>query len=138
MIGRTAQSVPFACIWAILATTIALAQSNPVSLRNEPGPTRVGSRSSRDLPFGQRGATASKANARQHETSPMSALDFANAVDYASGGENADLTVVADVNGDGKPDLVVANYCPPNSSCYSPADAGSVGVLLGNGDCTFR
>jgi hypothetical protein len=34
---------------------------------------------------------------------------------------------------DGKPDLVVANYCA-NSSCTN----GSVGVLLANGDGTFQ
>ena len=40
---------------------------------------------------------------------------------------------VADVNGDGKPDLVVANHCA-NSDCAN----GSVGVLLNNGDGTFQ
>ena len=38
-----------------------------------------------------------------------------------------------DVNGDGKLDLVVANYCA-GSDCTN----GSVGVLLGNGDGTFQ
>src|SRR2546430_15411043 len=41
---------------------------------------------------------------------------------------------VSDVNGDGKPDLVVANQCATNSSCAN----GIVGVLLGNGDGTFQ
>ena len=41
---------------------------------------------------------------------------------------------VADLNDDGKPDLMVANFCA-HSRC---SDGGSVGVLLGNGDGTFQ
>ena len=123
----------------IFVSTLTLVQSNPVSFADEPGVPPVVARALRDSPFGQRGIRASKARARQHATSQTSGLSFANAVDYSSGGEDAVLTVVADVNGDGKPDLVVANSCPPNSStCPSPTDEGSVGVLLGNGDGTFR
>ena len=44
-----------------------------------------------------------------------------------------DSVAVADVNGDGKPDIVVAN----NVSCES-CTSGTVGVLLGNGDGTFQ
>jgi hypothetical protein len=51
---------------------------------------------------------------------------FQTAVTYSSGAVGAASVVVADVNGDGKPDLVVANR------------AGSVGVLLGKGDGTFQ
>ena len=40
---------------------------------------------------------------------------------------------VADVNGDSKLDLVVANWCT-DSDCTN----GSVDVLLGNGDGTFQ
>jgi hypothetical protein len=40
---------------------------------------------------------------------------------------------VADVNGDGNPDLLVANQCGNSSNC-----SGTVSVLLGNGDGTFR
>jgi hypothetical protein len=44
------------------------------------------------------------------------------------------LSVAAsDFNGDGKPDLVVANQCP-QGSCTT----GAVAVLLGNGDGTFQ
>ena len=44
---------------------------------------------------------------------------------YGSGGYSPQTVAVADVNGDGKPDLLVAN-------------SESVGVLLGNGDGTFQ
>jgi hypothetical protein len=48
-------------------------------------------------------------------------------VTYSSGGERPASVVVADVNGDGKPDVIVANEF-----------SNSVGVLLGNGDGTFQ
>src|ERR1700733_11504258 len=54
-------------------------------------------------------------------------------VNYSSGGESAYSVVAADVNGDGKLDLVVANGC-----FGSDCSTGSVGVLLGNGDGTFK
>ncbi len=59
---------------------------------------------------------------------------FQTAVSYGSGGEDALSVAVADVNGDGKPDLLVANVCASNSNCAN----GSVSVLLGNGDGTFQ
>jgi Bacterial Ig-like domain (group 3)/FG-GAP-like repeat/Abnormal spindle-like microcephaly-assoc'd, ASPM-SPD-2-Hydin len=46
---------------------------------------------------------------------------------YSSGGEGPASVAVADVNGDGKPDVVVAHNITSN-----------VGVLLGNGDGTFQ
>jgi hypothetical protein len=50
---------------------------------------------------------------------------------YESGGPNSTAIAVADVNGDGKPDILVGN---------SPfgASLSSIGVLLGNGDGTFQ
>jgi hypothetical protein len=58
---------------------------------------------------------------------------FLTAITYGSGGYDARSVAVADVNGDGKPDLVVANECASESNCN-----GTVGVLLGNGDGTFQ
>jgi hypothetical protein len=58
---------------------------------------------------------------------------FLPSVTYDSGGLEANMVAVAEVNGDGKPDLVVANC----GSC-SIFNDGSIGVLLGNGDGTFQ
>jgi hypothetical protein len=51
---------------------------------------------------------------------------FHSAVNFAVG-SNPESVAVADVNGDGLPDLVTANY-----------GSGSVSVLLGNGNGTFQ
>ena len=59
---------------------------------------------------------------------------FQAAVSYGTGGVGADAIAVADLNSDGKLDLVVANC--DSSACNS--SAGVVGVLLGNGDGTFQ
>jgi hypothetical protein len=57
---------------------------------------------------------------------PASAQSFASQVSYGTGGE-PDAAAVADLNGDGIPDLAVTNQLSNN-----------VSVLLGNGDGTFQ
>ncbi len=59
-----------------------------------------------------------------------------NGSTYDSGGRQAESLAVADVNADGKPDLLVANQCT-NKGCTQEFH-GVVGVLLGNGDGTFQ
>jgi len=58
---------------------------------------------------------------------------FQPAVTYDSGGINAYSVAIADLNGDGKPDVVVANFCQ-DQSCAN----GGVTVFLGNGDGTLQ
>jgi hypothetical protein len=63
---------------------------------------------------------------------------FQQAVTYYSGGVGATSVAVADLNGDGRPDVVVANECASNVPvCGGGGQNGSVGVFLGNGDGTF-
>jgi hypothetical protein len=46
-----------------------------------------------------------------------------------SGGYYATSVAAADVNGDGKPDLIVSNRCENQSDCLDTSE-GSVGVLI--------
>src|SRR5262245_20458086 len=60
-----------------------------------------------------------------HPTAGL-AVEFASPVSYPVGA-SPKAVVVADFNGDGKPDIAVAN-----------AGSGNVSILIGNGDGTFR
>jgi hypothetical protein len=59
---------------------------------------------------------------------------FQSPVTYDAGGYADQSIAIQDVNGDGHPDIVTANQC----STWSCPDTGVAGVLLGNGDGTFR
>ncbi len=57
---------------------------------------------------------------------------FEPVAEYSSGGDDDNSVAAADLNGDGNPDIVVANWYGVNGR-----DA-AIGVLLGNGDGTFK
>jgi hypothetical protein len=83
------------------------------------------------LPLPDAGNSGSASEIRSHKSKhgagPMDGNPlFLPAVTYSTGGQTAGVAV-ADLNGDGRPDLIVTNV-----------DNGTVGVLLGNGDGTFQ
>lgn len=73
------------------------------------------------LSWAQHDRTAQLPNSSQ-------SVSFLPAVTYQTGGTEATFVAVADFNGDGIPDLAIAN------SYYN----NTIGILLGNGDGTFR
>ena len=68
-------------------------------------------------------------------SSPLPLPLFLPAVAYNAGGTATESVAAADVNKDGKVDLVVAIQNAANGSTLAH---GLVGVLLGNGDGTFQ
>jgi len=63
---------------------------------------------------------------------------FQAPVTYPSGGYQTTGIAVADVNGDGYPDVLTASQCAEAAYCGMPGTTGGAGVLLGNGDGTFQ
>jgi FG-GAP-like repeat/FG-GAP repeat len=99
-----------------MESTAAYAPSEAITLARQPGegsPQRVSA-------FGRQAKKAVAPFAPEFRNSP-----FLPAVPYDTGGYLALSIAVGDLNGDGKPDLVVVN------------EYGSIGVLMGNGDGTF-
>jgi hypothetical protein len=145
--GEAMRSARFVCLFSILIRMFVLAQSDHVPVVNRPNGLPIApqrhpalppnpSRMPQPGPFSPRGAGAFKAAVPRREALPTHGLDFAPAVSYDSGGWEAFSVAVADVNGDGKPDIVVANFCASyNNGCIG---TGTLGVLLGNGDGTFQ
>jgi hypothetical protein len=126
------RTIRFICVFAILSRILVLAQSSAAQLKyptHLPGAKRSGSRL---FPSGQGSKLASKASIEGKGRLPPSGLNFAPPVAYSSGGNTAVSVAAADVNLDGKLDIIVANDC--GAGCTS----GAVGVLLGNGDGTFQ
>jgi len=129
--------IHFVFVRLIWVSTLMLAQNNPASIdQNHPGMAPSVSRFLQRLPSGSQATRKLRAAVHQSETPQVEGLNFANPIAYPSGGNQAVSVAVADVNGDGKLDLIVANYCGNSSTC--PNAEGSVGVLLGNGDGTFQ
>lgn len=123
------------CVLQLLVLdALVLAQSTPSSSSVSSAKDPRGS-SSQSLASEQFSARLRTGNIKS-PSPPMGALNFAPIVDYGSGGYGPESVAVADVNGDGKPDLIAANYCGASSTC-APS-LGTVAVLLGNGNGTFK
>jgi Bacterial Ig-like domain (group 3)/FG-GAP-like repeat len=123
--------IHFAPISFILAGMLAFGQTN------EPGKPPVPNTNFRSTaiaaPQGSKKTPMLTPSGRP--PAPATTFGFANAVTYDSGGFSAAAVSAVDLNGDGKPDLVIANACGDNSTCLSTN--GSVAVLLNNGNGTF-
>jgi FG-GAP-like repeat len=124
----------FVCTCLISASTLMLAQSNPSSFNQKHSVSA--SRYAQGLSFAHNVSNSTKGATRADESLQAQGLSFTSPVSYGSGGYGADSIAIADLSGDGKADLVVANACTTNTSPCT--GEGSVGVLLNNGYGTFK
>ncbi len=120
-------------ISTLAALTTMSAQSNPAS-RADSTYASMARQPSTAVPPPNSVAARKRSSATRLLNPASSGLNFTAAVTYPSGGNGGNSIAIADLNGDGAPDLVVASWCATGNSCAS----GSVGVLLGNGDGTFK
>ncbi len=116
--GALPQSAPF----AVAARTVAETQPSQKLANDVPDPPAARLKRAHGFAPAQVGS------------GPFSLL---GAVDYPLNGFGAESLAVADLNGDGKLDMVVVSTCPTIKGQYCIGD-GQVSVLLGNGDGTFQ
>jgi Bacterial Ig-like domain (group 3)/FG-GAP-like repeat/Abnormal spindle-like microcephaly-assoc'd, ASPM-SPD-2-Hydin len=131
---------PSKFVYMLLASlpALVLAQSNPPLRINQAGFASLHLVPQNAL-FAQHAAEANQASVSSPSAIPSSGLNFLNPVTYSSGGAIPHGgPIVVDINGDGKPDLVVVNECVEGVRCDFVNTEGTIGVLLGNGDGTFQ
>jgi len=141
---RRFQTLCIVAVLTILATLTSLAQVSQPSRPSEESsavaaPTAISSAQAPQHPslvgatnaYSVSSATGKKKKSRAAPQDGGNPL-FLPAVPFNANGGGTESVTIADVNGDGKPDLIVANQ-----GCVSCGD-GSVSVLLGNGDGTFQ
>ena len=118
----------------------ASASHNAVMQLREDMPIRMGQASPRQGVGGSERFRANRSRTMSLGVAPAGSTPpiFLPAVTYGSGGVSPTSIAVADLNGDGKLDLVIANECAIGDCGGAGNFHGVVGVLLGNGDGTFQ